>query len=264
MQSLRLLICFSCLILMLGCGGGQAPISSPPPPPPPPPGPTTISILEGDQQSTFAGGMLLIPLHVSVKRADGSVPHSATVIFSAPSGVQLMPTQIALGPRGDARTLVYLPVTPNTEFDIGVAADTGGTATFHEFTGPRIVRVFGNASPVRGDTAADGTFFTLGQGTGTNENSSPAVFAPDGTLRALLGSPLQKPNIPDPAVPGGSGNAFGSPVVRGRDGMIYFHSGPGIEVLNTNMDLIRFMDPVFANTTVLPEDLFTADQSGNV
>jgi hypothetical protein len=83
-------------------------------------------------------------------------------------------------------------------------------------------------------------------------------------LRTLLGSPLQKPNVPDPNVLGWDGNAYGSPIVVGRDGMIYFNSGPGIEVLNANLDLVRFIDPVFANRTVEPEDLFTVDTAGNV
>lgn len=250
-------------LVLFGCGGGGN-SSSPPPPPPPPPGPTTVTIVEGDQQSTFAGGMLLVPLHVSVKRSDGSVPNPAKVAFSVPSGVQLTPSQLTVGPKGDARTLVYLPATPNSEFDIVATADTGGAATFHEFTGPRIVHVFGNASVLNGAVAADGTFLAMGQGTGINENCSPAVFAPDGTLRAFLGSPLQKPNIPDPNVLGWNGSAFGSPTVTGRDGMIYFNTGPGIEVLNTNLDLVRFIDPVFANSTVEPEDLFAVDKSGNV
>lgn len=254
---------FFLLLALFGCGGGGSSIT-PPPPPPPPPGPTTVTIVEGDQQSTFAGGMLLVPLHVSVKRADGSVPNSATVTFSVPSGVQLTPTQPTVGPKGDARTLVYLPATPNSEFDIVATADTGGAATFHEFTGLQIVHVFGNASVLNGAAAADGTFLAMGQGTGINENCSPAVFAPDGTLRTLLGSPLPEPNIPDPGVLSWNGNAFGSPVVTGRDGMIYFNSGPGIEVLNTNLDLVRFIDPVFANSTVEPEDLFAVDKAGNV
>lgn len=253
---------FFVLLVLFGCGGGGG--NNTPPPPPPPPGPTTVTIVEGDQQSTFAGGMLLVPLHVWVSRADGSVPNSATVTFSAPAGVQLTPIELTIGPKGDARTLVYLPAIPHTEFDIVATADTGGTATFHEFTGPQIIQVFGNASVLNGAPAADGTFFAMGQGTGINESCSSAVFATDGTLRALLGPALQKPNIPDPAILGWNGNAFGSPVVSGRDGMIYLNAGPGIEVLSTNLDLVRFIDPVFANRTVEPEDLFAVDKNGNV
>lgn len=261
----RLAIAFSALLFLFGCGGGGSGSTPPPPPPPPPPGPTIVTIVEGDQQSTFAGGMLLVPLHVSVKRADGSVPNSATVTFAAPAGVQLMPNQLTAGPKGDARTLAFLPATANSEFDITATASTGGTVTFHEFTSSRIVQVYGNASPLNGAVAPDGTFFSLGQGgSPTNEECSSAVFASDGTLKTLLGSPLQKPNIPDPAALGWNGNAFGSPVVTGRDGIIYFNTGPGIEVLNANLDLVRFIDPVFANKTVEPEDLFAVDKVGNI
>jgi hypothetical protein len=259
----RLLIAIFDLLLLFGCGGGSSSTSLPPPPPPPP---TTVTIVEGDQQSTFAGGMLLVPLHVSVKRPDGSIPASATVTFSAPAGVRLMPTQLTPGPKGDARTMVYLPAMPNSEFDVSATASAGGTATFHEFTGPRIVQVFGNASALNGAVTPDGTFLAMGQGAGTNEECSAAVFASDGALKALLGSPLQKLNLPDPAVLGWNGSAFGSPIVTGRDGMIYFNTGPGIEVLGSNLDLVRFIDPVFANRTgtVGPEDLFAVDKAGNV
>jgi hypothetical protein len=258
-------ITISGLLFLFGCGGGSGSSNTPPPPPPPPPGPTTVTIVEGDQQSTFAGGMLLVPLHISVKRANGSVPDSATVTFASAAGVQLMPTQVTAGPGGDARTLVYLPATANNEFDITATASTGGTATFHEFTASRIVQVFGNASVLKGAVAPDGTFFAAGAGAGGLEESSSAVFEPDGTLKALLGSPLQKLNILDPPAPGGGGSFF-PPVVRGRDGMMYFNIGPAIEVLNGNLDLVRFIDPVFANPVgkVGPEDLFAADNSGNV
>jgi sugar lactone lactonase YvrE len=114
-----------------------------------------------------------------------------------------------------------------------------------------------------GVIASDGSSYVVGQGgEPINEQSGAAVFSSDGHLKALLGSPLLKLNVPDPAALLGEVTG-GQPVVLGRDGLIYFLPGPGIEAIDSNLDLVKF-PLLYVSTGVVAADYVAVDKSSNL
>jgi streptogramin lyase len=245
------------LLTMAACGGGG---NSGTPGPPPVTG--SVAIVSGDHQSTFSGGTLLQLLDVRVSWVGGS---TSQVTFASSTGVEIFPSQVTVASNSvlhEARAFVRLPDIPFSTFVITATASTGGSVQFSAFTGPHLVQVFGNASGYHGSVAADGTYYAGGAGgaDNTGDQSGAAVFNPDGSLRAFLGSPLGKLNVLDPG--GFAGNALITP-----DQSVYFNHGDYIERFDSNLNLLSFADTQSQATTNDPRGIdqwFTADAAGNL
>ena len=173
------------------------------------------------QQSTFPGAMPLQPLAVTVQDANQKAVAGVTVQFTADPGVQILPTTAVSGPAGLARALVSVPAVPFSRFDI-TATSSAGATLFTVFTGPRLVRVFGDLSVGRGVVMADGTFLS---------GVDPFMIRPDGTSMRL-------------GVAHGGIGLYGGSIVLGPDQTVYDSSlSPGAYlVMDSHLNPLRFLD----------------------
>lgn len=231
------------ILVLASCGGGisGAGGDSGSPPPSSPSTPTMI-VVSGDQQYTYAGGSLLYPLEVEVTLGNAGAG-SLQVTFSSSSGVQIYPAQTTTGPTGYARALVQLPDVSFSSFTISASVNGGNTVTFTEFTGPRLVQVFGDADGINGAVAGNGTFYAQGSGAQPISGPGGTVFAPDGTVNAYLGSILHKINLPDPGTisEGGSEN-IATAVSPNQNVYFYDPLLVYVIVLDPQLNIVNFLD----------------------
>jgi len=181
----------------------------------------------------------MYPIWVHAQTAAGAPLPSLTITFSAAPGVTIFPPTTQTGPAGDARALVNLPDTPFSQFKITATAATSGvTSQFTEFTGPRLLQTFGDASAGNGAVLDDGTFVAEGDGP-----TGGAVFAPDGALQAYLGSPLRRLSIPDPGATNFILNDhIGATVSPDQKVYIFNYPVNAMFVLDSQMNLVNFLD----------------------